>query len=131
MKYFLLLASILCLLSACDNEKSHTQTLEAFYEEKGLTEIDKIVLQDGSNGETKTLQDAEQIEEFLSLIKDIEYTPSENQNGMVGWRYRIRLFDQLNEFDFTLSEIDGVYYNSEPDIYPIVGEYYQNIEVTP
>ncbi len=127
MKNYLLLTSLLCLVTACNPVTPKTQPLEAFIEEQGLTEIDRVILQDGSTGEMKTLQDPEQIEEFLSLIKNIEYIPQENQDGRVGWRYRIRLFEQLNEFDFTLSEIDGVYYDSEPDIYPIVEEYYQKL----
>ena len=128
MKNYLLLASLLCLISACTPITPKTQPLEAFIEEQGLTQIDRVILQDGSTGETKTLQDPEQIEEFLSLIKEIEYIPQENQDGRVGWRYGIRLFEGFKEFDFTLSEIDGVYYDSEPDIYPIVEEYYQRLE---
>ena len=65
-----------CLLTACS---AKTQSLEAFYTEEGIKSVDKIVILDVSTGYIKTLKDVEQINEFLVLIKDIEFSPQDNQ----------------------------------------------------
>lgn len=77
----------------------------------------------------KTIIRQEQINDFIALIKDIKYTPQDNQETRVGWRYGITLFDNERKFKFTLSEIDNTYYDSNPDIYPIVENYYKHLEI--
>ncbi|MDM5248568.1 hypothetical protein [Lysinibacillus sp. G4S2] len=124
---FLILLVSLFLISACTNEK--TQSLEAFYKEAKIESIDKVIIQEGSTGASKTITKQEQINEFVSLIKDIKFTPQENQEKRVGWKYGITLFDSKREFKFTLSEIDDIYYDSNPDIYPIVENYYKQLEI--
>jgi hypothetical protein len=127
MKKMLFLFLTMFVLSACNNGK--TQSLEAFYQDSKIESVDKIIIQDGSTGYTKTITKQEQINEFLSLIKDIEFTPQKNQEEREGWRYRISLFDGKINFSFTLNEIDSVYYDSSPDIHPIVDDYYNQLEV--
>ncbi len=129
MKKFLnlILLVSLFLVSACTNGK--TQLLETFYKDAKIESIDKVVIQDGSTGASKTIITQEQINDFVSLIKDIQFTPQDNQEKRVGWRYGITLFDSEKEFKFTLSEIDNTYYDSNPDIYPIVDNYYKQLEV--
>ena len=41
-----------CLLTACS---AKTQSLEAFYTEDGIEDVDKIIIVDGSTGYLKTL----------------------------------------------------------------------------
>ncbi|TQR26665.1 hypothetical protein C7Y47_24290 [Lysinibacillus sphaericus] len=129
MKKFLLLILLvsLFLVSACTNGK--TQSLETFYKDTKIEKIDKVVIQDGSTGASKTITKQEQINDFISLIKDIKYTPQDNQETRVGWKYGITLFDSERKFKFTLSEIDNTYYDSNPDIYPIVENYYKQLEI--
>ncbi|GAB0167710.1 membrane lipoprotein lipid attachment site-containing protein [Lysinibacillus sp. CTST325] len=129
MKKFLFLILLVSLfwVSACTNGK--TQSLEAFYKAAKIESIDKVVIQDGSTGASKTIIKHEQIDEFISLIKDIKFTPQDNQERRVGWRYGITLFDNKREFKFTLSEIDNTYYDSNPDIYPIIENYYKQLEI--
>lgn len=129
MKKSLFLALLLCLflISACTNGKS--QTLEEFYKDAKIENVDKVIIQDGSTGASKTITKQEQIDEFLSLIKDIEFTPQDNQEKRAGWRYGIALFDGEREFKFTLSEIGNTYYDSNPDIHPIVENYYKQLEI--
>ncbi|MFJ7887298.1 hypothetical protein ACIQYL_04355 [Lysinibacillus xylanilyticus] len=88
-----------------------------------------MVIQDDSTGASKTITMQEQINDFVSLIKDIQFTQHDNQEKRVGWRYGITLFDSEKEFKFTLSEIDNTYHDSNPDIYPIVDNYYKQLEV--
>ncbi|TSI05767.1 hypothetical protein [Lysinibacillus sp. BW-2-10] len=124
---FLILLLSLLVVSACTNEK--TQTLEKFYKDAKIENVDKVIIQDGATGFTKTITNQEQIGEFLSLIKDIEFTPQNNQEEREGWRYGIAIVDGEKEFKFTLSEIDSTYYDSSPDIYPIVDHYYKQLEI--
>ena len=115
-----------CFLTACSTK---TQSLEAFYTEDGIENVDKVVILDGSTGYTKTLTDVAQINEFLVLIKDIEFSPQDNQEKRDGFLYGITLYDGEAQFNFSLSQIDDVYYDTEPDIYPIVDGYYKAMEI--
>ncbi|MFF2176020.1 hypothetical protein ACFVT8_06110 [Lysinibacillus sp. NPDC058147] len=124
---FLVLLISLFLVSACTNGKM--QSLEAFYKDAKIESIDKVIIQDGSTGASKTITKQEQINEFVFLIKDIKFTPQDNQDERVGWRYGITLIDSGKEFKFTLSEIDNTYYDSNPDIFPIVESYYKQLDI--
>ena len=124
---FLLLIISLVLISACSNGKK--QSLERFYKDAKIENVDKVIIHDGSTGYSKTIVNQEQIDEFLSLIKEIEYTPQDNQEKREGWRYGITLFDGEKEFKFTLNQIDHTYYDSNPDIRPIVDSYYKRLEI--
>ena len=100
-----------------------------FYKDAKIKNVDKVIIQDGSTGYSKAITNQEQISEFLSLIKDIQFTPQDNQEKRVGWRYGITLFDSEKEFNFTLNEIDNIYYDSTPDIHPIVENYYKQLDI--
>lgn len=129
MKKTLFLSLFVCLflLFACTNGK--TQTFEAFYKDAQIENVDKIIIQDGSTGASKEITKQEQMNEFLSLIKDIDFTPQSHQEKRVGWRYAITLFDGINEFTCTLEKIGHTYYDSTPDIHPIVESYYKELVV--
>ena len=118
-----------CLLAACNAKTAKTQSLEAFYTEEGIENIDKVAILDGSTGYTKTLTDIEQINEFLALIKDIEFSPQDNQEERYGFLYSVTLYDREEQFNFSLNQIDDVYYDTEPYIYPIVDGYYKAVEI--
>ncbi|BAK16756.1 hypothetical protein SSIL_2333 [Solibacillus silvestris StLB046] len=127
MKKYLYLMLLICLLllSACSNGK--TQSLEWFYNDAKIENVDKVIIQDGTTGYSKTITNQEQIGEFLSLINEIEFTPQENQGNREGWRYGITLFDR--EFKFNLNEIDITYYDTNPNINTIVDKYYKQLEI--
>ncbi len=125
--FFLILLVSLFFVSACTNGK--TQSLELFFKDAKIENVDKVNIQDGSTGASKDITKQEQIDEFLSLIKDIKFTPQNNQEKSVGWRYAITLFDGNKEFKFTLNKIGNTYYDSNPDIHPIVENYYKELEI--
>ncbi|WP_244886830.1 hypothetical protein [Rossellomorea vietnamensis] len=123
---YLIVFSLLIVLAGCGLE---TKTLTEFYE-KDLNDVTKIVIVDGSTGFKKTITDNNKIEELLSEIKDIKFIPDENQEKREGWRYSIALYQQDERtFQFTMTEIDEHYYHTEPDIFPIVNEMYESIDV--
>lgn len=121
----LLLVLVLLSLSACSTK---TQSLQKFYENEGINDIEKIILTDGSSGSSKTITEQKQIDEFLNLINDIEFSPQEDQSKREGWRYGVTLYDYEDKFEFTLNQIGEVYYESKPAIFPIVDKFYKDLE---
>ncbi|WP_019415360.1 hypothetical protein [Paenisporosarcina sp. TG20] len=113
------------LFAGCGLE---TKTLPEFYE-RDLDDVNKIVIIDGSTGDRKTIIDNVVINEFLSEIKDIKFIPEKNQEGRVGWRYSITLFHDEQTFQFGLTQINEDYYYTEPDIHPIVDNFYRDLDV--
>ena len=106
-----------------------TKLLSQFYE-KELENVNKVVIVDGSNGSKKTIKDPVVIGEFLNKIKNIKFIPEKNQDKRVGWRYSITLFQKGEEpFQFTPTEVNENYYYTEPDIHPIVDEFYKDLKV--
>lgn len=128
--FSLILLVSLLLLSACSNVGTNgkAQLLEVFFNDEKIENVDKVIIQDGSTGYSKTITNQKQIGEFLSLIKEIEYTPQGNQEKRDGFRYGITLFDGEKQFAFTLNQIDNTYYDSNPDIHPIVEIYYNQLD---
>ncbi|MBT2680580.1 hypothetical protein J7E38_16345 [Bacillus sp. ISL-35] len=123
---FLTLLVSLFFVSACNNGK--TQSLEGFYKDGEIENVDKIIIQDGSTGATKTITEQEKMDEFLGLIKDIKFSPQKNQEKQNGWRYGITLFDGEKAFNFTVNKIGNTYYDTNPDIVPIVDQFYKQLE---
>jgi len=125
-KSILLIVLILFTLTGCGLE---TKTLSQFYE-KGLDKVTKILIVDGTSGHEKTITDHEVIKGFLKQIKDIKFIPEENQEKREGWRYSITLFqDDEQTFQFGLTQVNDDYYYTEPDMHPIVDDFYKNLDV--
>jgi len=116
---------IIFLFTGCGLE---TKTLPQFYE-KDLSDVSKIVILDGNTGQKKTIQDQKIIEGLLSDIEDIKFIPDENQEPRDGFNYSITLFQDGEEtFGFGLTSVNGHYYHTEPDIYPIIDELYNSFK---
>jgi hypothetical protein len=114
------------LLAGCSLE---TKTLFEFYEED-LDDVIKIELLDGSTGYKKVIIDKTVIDNFLDEIRDIQFIPEENQEKRDGFRYSITLFqDEDRTFSFTLNEVNDHYYYTQPDIHPVVDDFYKNLDV--
>ena len=129
ISWLIILVASLVILSACADTKGKTQSLQEFYKDANIENVNKVIIQDGSTGLSKTITNQEQIDAFLALINEIVFTPQENQEGRVGWRYGITLYDGKKEFSFTLNHINDTYYDSNPAILPIVDDYYKQLEI--
>ncbi len=106
-----------------------TKTLPEFYE-NDLDGVTKLAIVDGSTGDKKTVTDQKVINKFLNELENIKFIPDEDQEKRAGWRYSITLFQQdESTFRFTLSEIDEHYYHTEPDIFPIVDDFYEKLDI--
>lgn len=127
--FILCISLILLLLVFCDDNDEKTQSLEQFYKDANIENVDKVIIQDGSTGYFKTITNQEKIDEFLALINEVQFTPQENQEKREGWRYGITLFNGEKEFKFILNHIDNTYYDSNPEIYSAVDSYYKQLDV--
>lgn len=126
MKKIIAFSFLALTLGGCGLE---TKTLQQFYE-KDLADVTKIVIIDGSTGYKKTVTEDERIKEFLGEIQDIKFIPEKNQAEREGWRYSIALFQNDEQtFQFGLTEVNDNYYYTEPDIHPIVDDFYEQLEV--
>ena len=120
------LLSILLLLSGCGLE---TKTLEEFYG-KDLNDVSKIRIVDGSTGNEVTTTDIEKIKDFIIEIKSIKFVPEDNQEKRDGFRYSVIFFENDEQtFQFGPTQINGNYYHTEPDIHPIVDDFFTTIEL--
>ena len=128
ISWLIILFASLVILSACAETKGKTQSLQEFYKDANIENVDKVIIQHGS-GVSKAITNQEEIDAFLALINEIVFTPKENQEGYVGWAYSIALSDGEKEFKSTLGHINDTYYDSNPDIYPIVDNYYKELEI--
>lgn len=123
-----LLFVLSCLLVACSQAGSEDEkTLPELYE-RNLKDVTKITILDGTTGSKKTITDKTVIQGFINDIKDIKFILDENQEDKVGFRYSITLFqDEEEPFSFSLTHVDGRYYHTKPDIFPIVDDFYKNL----
>ncbi|WP_431810676.1 hypothetical protein [Lysinibacillus capsici] len=125
-KIMLALFLFIVLLTGCGLE---TKTLTEFYK-NDLEDVTKIQVQDGGTGYSKITTDKKVIDEFLSEIKDVQFIPEENQEDRAGFLYSITLYeDEQMTFIFTENYVNDYYYDTEPDIYPIVDSFYKNLKV--
>ena len=115
------------LLTACSAPK--VQTFEKYFTDAGITEVDELIIQDGSTGYTKTTDDPQHIDAFLSELNPIEVIPDDNQEARNGWRYGITLVQGEKRYLFTLNSIEDMYYHTEPDLHPFVDVFYNNLDV--
>ncbi|MGD6940748.1 hypothetical protein ACQCT6_01755 [Cytobacillus gottheilii] len=127
MKSKLILLLIFCsFITGCGLE---TKTLSEFYE-NSLEDVNQINILDGSTGYKKIIKDKELIDKFLSEIKDTKFIPDKNQEDRSGFTYSLSLHqDGEAPFIFSLSSVNDHYYYTEPDIFPIIDDFYQKLDI--
>ena len=70
------------------------------------------------------------IDDFLNSIKDIQRIPDENQGPKSGFHYAITLYqDGEDSFTFGPTHVNDHYYDTEPNMLPIMDDFYRNLEV--
>lgn len=81
-----------------------------------ISNVDKVELVDGSSGERKIVADKIVVQEWLNQIKDIELMPDENQEGKVGYLFRMALYEgEQNKFEFYSFSLNNVYYETNQE----------------
>ena len=126
MKKLILILSVI-LLTAYSAPK--VQTFKKYFTDAWMTNVEELIIQDGSTGYTKTTDDPQHIDALLSELKPIQVIPDDNQEARNGWRYGITLVQGEKRYSFALNSIEGIYYHTEPDFHPFVDAFYQNLDV--
>ncbi|MGF7047830.1 hypothetical protein J2T13_002336 [Paenibacillus sp. DS2015] len=81
-----------------------------------ILEVNKIELLDGSSGERKIIKNQAEIQSWIKLIKDIELTPDENQEGRTGFIFGISLINGDDKiFGFGPHQMNKIYYKNNPE----------------
>lgn len=122
-----------CMGSQASDERpdvSHLepQLLTEMMQEAGVTEVDSLEIQSGSTGEKKRTTDSALIENFMSQIAEVIYTPDPNQEERIGWIYRVTVKDDDNSFEFYPHYVEDVYYKADGDVGGMMEALFQEIE---
>ncbi|WP_245688093.1 hypothetical protein [Salimicrobium halophilum] len=105
-----------------------TKTLKGFYD-GNLDEVSKVAITDGNTGKRKMIEDKNTVEAFLNEMKDIEFIPEDNQEPRDGFNYAVTFYENEKEtFQFGMTQVNDHYYHTEPDIFPIVDDFYETID---
>jgi hypothetical protein len=124
VKRILLTIVFTIILSGCGLE---TLTIDDYYK-KNLENVSKIEVFDGSNGNSRATTNKEEIMSFIKEVKDIKFIPDEDQSERDGFLYSITFYEgDKATLQFVLNEIGDDYYNTEPDIEPIVEEFFNSM----
>ncbi|WP_250886601.1 hypothetical protein [Bacillus sp. SM2101] len=134
MKKFVLLTMVVTIFLTISivvyrRQTHQPKTLLQLYEHQ-LSKVSTVTIVDGSTGYKKTVIDQQVIEAFLENIQYVKFIPDVNQEQRDGFRYAITLYEMEDvTFKFSLTKVDGVYYHTEPDMFPIVDEFYNRVNI--
>ena len=125
MKHTLLALLFLVSLTGCEPE---TTSIEENYN-GNFDKVNKIEIVDGNTGESATTNENDQIQTFINEIKDVKFIPDNDQSKRDGFHYSITFYEwDEQKFQFGLNQIDEHYYHTDPDIKPIVEQFYESIK---
>ncbi|QGM29329.1 hypothetical protein GI482_02490 [Bacillus sp. N3536] len=124
MKRILLTIVFTIFFTGCGLE---TLTIEDYYK-NDLEEVSEIEVFDGSYGSSRTTTNKKEIQSFIKEVKDIKFIPDEDQSERDGFIYSITFYEgDKVTLQFGLNQIGDAYYNTEPDIEPIVEELFNSM----
>ncbi len=124
MKSILLSFVFTIFLTGCGLE---TLTIDDYYK-KNLEDVSEIEVVDGSNGNSRATTNKEEIMSFIKEVKDITFIPDEDQSERDGFIYSITFYEgDKATLQFGLNQIGDDYYNTEPDIEPIIDELFNSL----
>ncbi|MCA1295416.1 hypothetical protein LBW89_20625 [Paenibacillus sp. alder61] len=116
------------LLSSCnDNEhiKLQPTTISNIYP-GDITKVNKIILVDGFSGKRKEITKKEQVINMLDQIKDELLIPEENQEGGVGYIFRVILYeDEKIVMDFTPHHIQNINFKFNDNLHQKLKEIFE------
>lgn len=113
---------LVMVVSGCGLE---VKTLGEFYE-GDLENVSRVVVVDGNTGNQLTVEEEATIQSFLEEMREVEFIPEENQEARDGFNYSISLFEgEKKTFQFGATRVNDHYYETEPDVLPIIDEFYE------
>jgi len=124
VKHYLLL---IFLIGRCSNYDE--KTIEQLLEKEGFTNLEEIIITNGSTGEIKTITDETQIDELLSLINDVTLYKDANQEARDGFLYNLLFREGNKKLSISNKLVHDTYYTTDPDLANIIKPFYeQSIE---
>lgn len=122
--FFLII--LLLFLGGCSNYEE--KTIEYVLENEDFTNIEEIVIRDGSTGDTKTVTDKAQIAKILSLINDVVLYKDDNQEPRDGFLYTLTFKEDSKKLSISDKMIHDTYYTTKPNLAHIIKTFYEQFE---
>ena len=127
MKRYILLIFInfIILIGGCSNYDE--KTIEQLLENEGFTNLEEIIITNGSTGEMKTITDETQIEELLSLIENVTLHKDAKQEPRDGFSYNLLFEEGSKKLSISNSMVHDTYYTTDPDLANILKPFYDRL----
>ena len=127
MKRYLLLifVNLIFLIGGCSNYDE--KTIEQVLEKEGFTNLEEIIITNGSTGEMKTLTDKTQIDELLSLINDVTLYKDPNQEARDGFLYSLLFKEGSKKLSISNNLVHDTYYTTGPDLANSLKPFYEQL----
>lgn len=127
MKHSILLIfiNLIFLIGGCSNYDE--KTIEQVLVKESFTNVDEIIITNGSTGEMKTITDETQIDELLSLINDVTLYKDENQEPRDGFLYNLLFKEGNKKLSISNNLMHDTYYTTDPDLANILKPFYEQL----
>ncbi len=117
---------LLLLLGGCSNYDE--KTIEHVLEKEEFTDIEEIIISNGSTGDTKTITDKAQIAELLSLIQDVVLYKDDNQEPRDGFIYALTFKEGSKNISISNNKLHDTYYTTKPNLAHIIDTFFEQTE---
>ena len=117
---------LLLLLGGCSNYDE--KTIEHVLEKEDFTNIEEIIIHNGSTGDTKTITDEAQIAELVSLIHDVVLYKDDNQEPRDGFLYALTFKEGSKKLSISNNQLHDTYYTTKPNLAPIIDTFFEQTE---
>ena len=125
-RYLLLIfINLIFLIGGCSNYDE--KTIEQVLEKEGFTNLEEIIITNGSTGEMKTLTDETQIDELLSLINDVTLYKDANQETRDGFLYNLLFKEGSKKLSISNNLVHDTYYTTGPDLANSLKPFYEQL----
>ena len=128
MSSFKLLFPIILLLFLGGCSYYDEKTIKHVLEKEDFTNIEEIVIHDGSTGDTKTVTDDAQIAKILSCINDVVLYKDDNQEPRDGFTYALTFLEGSKKLSISNNKLHDTYYTTNRDLTEIIDTFYKSIE---
>ena len=127
MKSYLLLIfiNLIFLIGGCSNYDE--KTIEQLLEKEGFTNVEEIIITNGSTGEMKTITDETKIDELLSLINDVTLYKDANQEARDGFSYNLLFTEGNKKLSISNNLVHDTYYTTGPDLANSLKPFYEQL----
>lgn len=130
MKYsHLVIIMILLLIPACSQPSNIAPKKMSEFYPGDIRNVDRVEITDGSSGASKVFNNKESISDWLESIKNVTFTPDQDQGKRDGLRYSVKLFEgEKHKLSFSTNSINDRYYLTDVSFYESIKEFFENAE---